>query len=273
MSSCFAKLVIPGLCAVALSGCGDAQEPSSEDPAQNGTAGTNSGGSDTGGSSSGGSSSGGSSSGGSSSGGSSSGGSSSGGSGSTACEAWDVTYDLDGSRFDIRDMPVVNPNFQNNDIGPGTLTLRFPNDGGEPGAGTTLMTSYDMRMDFVVDSGFTKVTTSLHNVAGPADCGVAEGPFDTKLSWNGPRGIRDVHSVGTITCEGGACGLAGLPPREDVDDTDDQVLNAFGFTNGVSNFTMPEIENPGDDQARTFLILVGTETGRELKEVPDCFCQ
>ena len=264
MSSPFAKLLIPGLCAVALSACGDAEEPFSDNPNDEGGGGT---------SASGGTASGGTASGGTASGGTASGGTASGGSGNSDCQAWDVTYDLDGSRFDIRDMPVVNPNFQNNDIGPGTLTLRFRDDGGEPASGKAHMTAYDMRMDFVVDSGFTKVTTNLHNVSGPAECGIAEGPFNGKLNWSGPRGIRDVRSVGVITCDGAACGIAGLPAREDVDNTDDQPLNAFDFTNGVSNFTMPEIENPGDDQARTFLILAGTETGRELKTAPACFCQ
>ena len=282
MSNPFAKLLIPGLCAVALAACGSAEEPNNQDP--NGSGGTDAGGTDAGGTDSGGTDSGGTDSGGTDSGGT--GGSGTGGSGTagtgtagtgnTGCEAWYVTYDLAGSTFEISGTPANAGNKKPFEIGPGTLTLRFPNDGGEPGeSGAADMHLYDMKMDFLVESFGIKVTTDLRNTAGPADCGVAEGIMGGKLTWSGPRGIRDVHSVGNIHCEASGfinCGTGGLSDGDNPqDETSDQEISDFSFSNGVSSFTSAPVATKGENSITT-LTLMGTESARELKAAPDCFC-
>jgi len=186
------------------------------------------------------------------------------------CETWIVDYDLTGSKFDIRNTPFGLGD-ATNDIGPGTLQLRFTDIGGDIGAGSASLLSYQMAMKFEVMS----VVSDLIAESGPDECGIAKGMFATEtLTWSSPLAGYRVH--GTITCQASEqlCTLANLPHNtaKPVDDTSDQALNSFVVTSsaGTSSFTMDFVQVPNDDAGDTFLRLVGTETARICVPSPNC---
>lgn len=184
--------------------------------------------------------------------------------------AWEVTYDLTGSVFEISKTPLgagdqVNTEMMPYDAddhwGPATMVIRFADVDGNPGEGSAQVVSYIATQDFVVHSSGVVVHTSLAVDAVPTggQCGAAEGALmSNTLSFT--TALRNYHTKGAITCTGGAlCNLAN--PR-DVDETKDQPLNSFSFTNGVSAFTMPKVNVPNTDNATTELSFIGTETSR-----------
>lgn len=184
--------------------------------------------------------------------------------------AWEVTYDLTGSIFEISgtfsgagdQVNVVEMPYDADDHwGPATMTIRFADVDGNPGDGPAQIVSYTATQDFVVNSTGISVHTDLDVDARPtgSQCGTAEGSFSSgTLAFT--TAMRNYHTKGAITCTGGAlCNLAN--PR-DVDETKDQPLNSFTFTNGVGAFTMPKVNVPNDDNATTELSFIGTETSR-----------
>ncbi|MCB9586619.1 MAG: hypothetical protein H6718_14560 [Polyangiaceae bacterium] len=184
--------------------------------------------------------------------------------------AWEVTYDLTGSIFEISgtfsgagdQVNVVALPYEADDHwGPATMVIRFADVDGNPGVGAAQVVSYTATQDFVVNSTGISVHTDLAVDARPtgSQCGTAEGSLSSDtLAFTTP--MRNYHTKGAITCTGGAlCNLAN--PR-DVDETKDQPLNSFTFTNGVSAFTMPKVSVPNTDNATTELSFIGTETGR-----------
>jgi hypothetical protein len=186
------------------------------------------------------------------------------------CETWIVDYELSGSKFDIRNTPFGAGDAAN-DIGPGTLQLRFTNDNGDLGAGSASLLSYRMKMDFDV----MMVVSELNAESGPDECGIAKGDFAAgALTWSGP--LANYRVYGTITCNASEvlCTLADLPHEvaKPIDDTTDQALNPFAVTSsaGTSSFTMDFVEVPNDDAGDTFLRLVGTETARVCVPKPSC---
>jgi hypothetical protein len=198
------------------------------------------------------------------------------------CQVWEIVYDLTDSEFEISDTPfgagnqvnvVAQPYEDNDHIGPGTIVLRFQDVGGEPG-GQAFISTYDVDIDFVI-TGPTTVTTELVVTAGPSDCGLTTGTLaGTTVAWD-PAAMSEVHSVGSILCEGGLCGAGGLPNGDPVpvDDTDDQPVNPFVLAADLSSFTMEQIVIAMDDQSTTSWTFVGTETGRELVDAADCMCR
>jgi hypothetical protein len=186
------------------------------------------------------------------------------------CETWVVDYDLSGSRFDIRNTPF-GAGDASNEVGPGTLQLRFPDNNGDLGTGSVTLLSYRMAMNFDV----TMVVSDLIAESGPDECGIAKGDFAAgALNWAGP--LKSYHVHGTITCNASLvlCSVASLPHEEAkaIDNTTDQALNPFAVTlsGGRSSLTMDYVEVPNDDAGDTFLRLVGTETGRVCVPSPDC---
>jgi hypothetical protein len=197
------------------------------------------------------------------------------------CQVWEITYDLTDSEFEISDTPfgagdqvniVQEPYDADENIGPGSMVLRFQDVGGEPG-GQVVISAYDVDINFVV-SGATTVTTDLVVSAGD-ECGIASGPLEnSSVDWN-PAEMADVHTMGTILCEGGLCGLGGLPDgmAVPVDDTDPQPINAFDFDGDLMGFTMDQVVIAMDDQSTTSWTYVGTETDRVLIDAPACLCE
>ncbi len=199
----------------------------------------------------------------------------------TTGSAWDVTYNMDGSTFDVRGTPLGAGDQKNtatppysapNQFGPGTMVIRFPDSGGAPATGTVHIMSYTMNLEFTVAGGGGSAT--VHNdltqdaIAGA--CGADSGMYSgSTATWDSP-GFAMFHTHGNITCMGSLCTLGGLPDgtAQPRDDTTVLPLNPFTFTNGVGSFTMPEVQVQKDSKSSTFMSFQGMETGR--KAVCDC---
>lgn len=221
-----------------------------------------------------------------SAGGASTGGGGSGGSagagGGTSCAkpAWDVTYNLDGSQFNVKDTPLgagdqmntaTPPYTAPNQIGPGTMVIRFIDMGGSPGPGAATIMSYTMNLEFTVGTADTaQVHTDLTQDGIAGTCGAATGTYaGSTVTWN--PGFTKMRSHGTTTCMGSLCTLGGLPngtPQTQDDMGIPQALNPFMFSNGVSNFTMAEVQHSKDSKSSTWMSFAGKETAR----VAACAC-
>jgi hypothetical protein len=192
----------------------------------------------------------------------------------SVCEVWVVDYDLMPAQFDIRGTPFGRGD-KTNDVGPGSLRLTFPDDGGELGSGPVTLNEFMLKLDFEVSMVVTDITME----AGPDECGVADGTYDgAQIAWSSP--IRGYHSYGEVTCNAGefVCMIAMLPdgtpsPR---DSTTDQALMPFIFTSSTSTvippngFIMEYVEIPSDEVGETFLRFTGRETDRLCVRAPDC---
>lgn len=198
------------------------------------------------------------------------------------CQVWAVTYDLTGSTFEISDTPadagdqlntVQEPYDADSNIGPGSFVLYFDDNDGAPGAQAT-MVSYEMGIHFVV-GGLVTVTTDMDASAGPDVCGLTQGNLaDGTLVWN-PAAIVGHESVGQVECTGSLCTAGGLPDGEPVmmNETTDQPLNPFVFSDDLSTFTMASVVIGMDENSTNTWTYSGTETNRELIDAPACLCE
>src|SRR5262245_49283424 len=106
-----------------------------------------------------------------------SGGSSSSSSGNgCAIPTWDVTYEIKGN-FMITGTTLMLGD-ATNAIGPGTLTLRFPDSGGAPATGAIQLLEYNMPIKFSKDTMGLVVDTDVTASAGPDGCGIASGKLE-----------------------------------------------------------------------------------------------
>jgi hypothetical protein len=131
---------------------------------------------------------------------------------SGACNSWVVEYALAGS-LQLTDTPMgqgdgIYP------IGPGTLTVRFDDSGGQPG-GAAKLVSYDMhqRVTVTAKALFWKTTVVSDAVTKGAleVCGPDEGKLEgSSLLWTAP--VRSFVTEGAMTCTGSFCGSFGAPP-------------------------------------------------------------
>ncbi|MEM6289736.1 MAG: hypothetical protein AAGA54_00680 [Myxococcota bacterium] len=201
---------------------------------------------------------------------------------SGACQVWEITYDLGGSTFEIRDTPlgagdqvntVQEPYDADANVGPGTFVLRFEDVDGAPG-GLATMVSYEMSLQFTV-GGVVTVATDIEGVAGPEECGVTQGLLNKNtVAWAPPQ-IVGYMSTGEVVCTGALCMTGGLPNGEPVDmsGTSDQPINEFVFEDDLSGFTMDEVVISSDDTSTNAWIYNGTEVSRELVDAPPCLCE
>ena len=187
---------------------------------------------------------------------------------SEACAdgVWLVTYDLRGSQFEIRDVPLVGS--QTTEISEGHLVIKFGDDNGSLAAGEAAITEYRAELDFDVSGVVTDVTTE----SGPDECGKAKGDMgDGRITWS--TFLEDYRSHGTVTCNGGAivCGAAQLPQGEPVEQdlTHDQELNTFTF-DSQGNFDMDWVQVPSDEVGTTWIRYQGSEVSRECVAAPSC---
>ena len=198
------------------------------------------------------------------------------------CQVWEIVYDMTGSEFEIAGTPfgagdqintVMMPYDADDHVGPGQFVLRFSDVDGNPG-GQAFMHEYDMTINFVVD-GATTVTTDLQATAGPTECGITSGSLaGTDLDWS-PSAIVDLHTMGTILCQGNLCGLGGLPNGMAVpqDETSDMPLSTFEFNGDLSQFEMAQTVIQMDNQSTTSWMYMGAEVSRELIDAADCYCE
>ena len=185
-----------------------------------------------------------------------------------ACDdgVWMVTYDLRGSQFEIRDVPLVGS--QTTEISEGRMVIRFGDDNGDLATGEAAITEYLAELDFDVSGVVTDVTTE----SGPDECGKAKGEMnDGRIAWS--TLLEDYRSHGTVTCNGGAivCGAAQLPQGEPVEQdlTHDQELNTFTF-DSEGNFDMDWVQVPSDEVGTTWIRYQGAEVSRECVATPSC---
>lgn len=197
------------------------------------------------------------------------------------CPVWEITYDLEGSEFEVSNTPfgagdqvntVTMPYDADDHVGPGTFVLRFEDVDGAPG-GTAAMVSYDMTIQFVVD-GVTTVTTDIATGAGPDECGVTTGMLaGTTVAWM-PAAIVGHQATGQILCEGALCGAGGLPNGMPVpvDEMTDQPVNDFVFSDDLTSFSMAEVVIGMDENSTQSWLYEGVEVSRELVDGPECLC-
>ncbi|MBW2527017.1 MAG: hypothetical protein JRI23_22745 [Deltaproteobacteria bacterium] len=205
------------------------------------------------------------------------------GSGGAACATWLVTYDLTGSTYFIDatvdyTITVQTPYDENRNMGPGTMVLRFEDDGGAPADGPVTIVDYSLRQNFVTGITGALVTTDIMTTAGPDPCGVATGTLTAgALQWN-PAVASPYCRDGQVSCAGFLCGNFGSPPENspfvfDDDCTEPLPLSSFVFDGGVSSFTMESVTMSQDGNQSTHLAFVGTETDRQLDPAtPGCAC-
>ena len=187
------------------------------------------------------------------------------------CDSVEVTYDLQGSRLQIRDTPLELGDTLET-IGPGRLVLRLSADTeGNIIEGPVVMVSYQLFYRFwVVD-----VDTNMATAARKDECGVAEGDYGAHgVVWGSP--VRGYHVEGTITCHNaipGACEFVGLekgvPDKHDV--TRDQLMNPFTFNSGMG-FKMPWVQlYDHERRGKAYLYLLGAERRRaRCRVAPVC---
>jgi hypothetical protein len=200
--------------------------------------------------------------------------------GGTYC--WLITYDLTGSTYFIDALvdftiTVQEPYDDNLNMGPGFLTLRFPDDNDKPGEGTVEMIEYNLRQNFVTGMALAEVTTDIQTSVGPShEVTDAHGTLDNgTLTWNPPE-AQPYCRDGQVSCTGSLCGTSGSPPEGspfvfDNDCTEPLPLNPFVFTNGVSNLTMEAVTMSQDSDQTTSLTFVGTETDRVRRDLQYVF--
>jgi hypothetical protein len=192
------------------------------------------------------------------------------------CNAWDIDYAL-AANVQLSDtmMGAGDGVYR---IGPGTMTLRFQNVGGQPG-GVVKMTAYDMKDTFTVDAkalfGGTKVTNDTHTTVTYNVCGVAaEGALRERVvRWS--TLVNGMHTDGKVTCDGSFCGRFGAPPRgtSDVHTTAHPVVfKPLELSQDLHTFTMGwSVTAKSTTPSQTSKIaLAGRETKRTCVAVKPC---
>ncbi len=192
------------------------------------------------------------------------------------CNAWDVDYAL-AAKLQLSETPhgAGNGTYV---IGPGSMTLRFENENGQPG-GTVRMRAYAMRESFAIESHTAFWTTHLltdsKTQVTPDACGdVAKGELGGgQLRWT--TNLTGYRTDGTIDCDGSLCGSFGAPqagksalhlPPHNVS------FSPFQFAPDMKTFSMPvtfvsKSENPKQTAQIT---LSGREARRTCVKVPPC---
>lgn len=206
----------------------------------------------------------------------SSGSSSSSGNNGCSIPSWDVTYEIKGN-FMITGT-TLGLGDATNAIGPGTITLRFPDSGGAPATGGIQVLEYNMPIKFSQTTSGLTVDTDVVASAGPNGCGVASGKLtgttllwdscmynasngDSPTSWtpddaaSGEGCIADYHSVGTVTCTDNSplatCMQGNLTDGENKqDETWNQPLNTFVFSEDLKSFSMGGEGGPPIDKQK-----------------------
>ena len=159
------------------------------------------------------------------------------------CDAWDVDYIL-AANLKLEDTPMGEGDGVYK-IGPGRVTLRFEDRGGQPG-GKVKMLAYAMKEHFQIVSKTlfwtTSVTTDTNTGVTSDRCSVvAEGVLaDHQLRWNKP--LHGYRTDGTLTCDGSLCGKFGAPPAGTSAlhiPPHDVAFAPFVYGADMKTFTMP----------------------------------
>ncbi len=207
----------------------------------------------------------------------------SGGAGGGACNSWLVTYDLTGSVFFIDaliDFTITckEPYSEDHNMGPGSITLRFPDDNGVPGPGAVSVVSYSLKQNFVTGISAASVTTDLNTTAGPDTCGVGSGQLSGgTIKWS-PSELAPYCRDGQVSCKGVLCGTSGSPKEGQPlvfsnDCATPLPLNDFVLSQGIDKLDMTAVVVSKDSNQTTTLALKGTKTESKLDAAtPSCAC-
>ncbi|MCO4747302.1 MAG: hypothetical protein KC912_21060 [Proteobacteria bacterium] len=198
------------------------------------------------------------------------------------CASWLVTYDLTGSHFMIDatadfDIELAEPYSDDDKMGPGTMTIRFPDSSGAPGAGAIAIVDYKLTQNFVTGiSGFASVTTDLQS-DGADVCGITTGTVAaTSATWSA-NAMDPVCQDGQISCAGSFCGTSGSPAEDSPlvinNECSPLTIASFEFAADFSTFTMPATVVSSDSNQTTSMSYQGTQTAAVLDSAtPGCYC-
>jgi len=186
---------------------------------------------------------------------------------------WRVVYELAGTQFDIRNTPLNLGNGKY-DIGPGYLVIDYPASNGLLVDGAVQMRSFTLVQDFVASNPGTTVVADLFSEADFTGqqtfaAGTLSGGV---LTWNESFLYK---VVGTNTCTGTFCNLAGFTAGVPRDDSREDPLTFAPFTfgsggpQGGASFEGGETLLPGIESADTYLLLKGREIRRQLLDQSD----
>jgi hypothetical protein len=192
------------------------------------------------------------------------------------CDAWEIDYTL-AANLKLEDTPMGEGDGVYK-IGPGRVTLRFEDRGGQP-AGNVKMLAYGMKEHFQIVSKTlfwtTSVTTDTNTGVGQDRCSiVAEGVLtDRSLRWNKP--LRGYHTDGTLTCDGSLCGKFGAPPSGTSAlhiPPHDVPFAPFAYGADMKTFTMPFTFVSRSDMPKQtgYLALAARETRRACVVAKPC---
>ncbi|MCH2110889.1 MAG: hypothetical protein MK135_16345 [Polyangiaceae bacterium] len=213
------------------------------------------------------------------------------------CAAWDLEYDIEGD-FEIAGT-TGGLGDTNKTVGPGSLSVRVPNQDGAPAEGSSVIMSYSLPQMFEVSGVITDVVASVDG----GECGTGEGslsitgetatlefsscateraPADENDNEWGPADAQSTEpgcwqnykSQGEVDCQGGAlvCRFGNLD--EGINEQDEiwsQAMNSLNFAEDFSSLTMEKAPVPNAQPSSTYLGLTGTLKMRTcVAEVPNC---
>jgi len=178
-----------------------------------------------------------------------------------------ITFDLTGSRFRVDPKSGLAQTAEE-EIGPGSMKLRFVAENGVAQAGRVTVLDYANTLAFSISD----VDTAMETFAGPDECGVATGSLAaTNVDW--VTSLQDYTSEGTVTCNAGSliCGIIGMEEgvAEERNTIQDLDLNGFIFDADLESFEMDWVQVTDDDHATTYLTLTGVRSTK-ADEQPVC---
>jgi Notch-like protein len=200
--------------------------------------------------------------------------------------------DWTGCNLRIRDALAGNDTHA---VGPGTLVLRVPSDGGQnPAAGVAEVLYYHLPQQFAQSTFGTTITTDV-NAASPelgatdhttavalgtlaldgtpsiawGACSYPAGhnssntSFTPDVEGTGPGCLAPYRSTGNVHCTGGFCSAGGLQTGDNPqDETWEQAMNELTFSAGLATFEMNTLMLvPNRSPSRTYLSWEGTLQG------------
>lgn len=183
-------------------------------------------------------------------------------------DVWRVVYELAGTEFDIRNSPLglgdgTYP------VGPGYLVIDYSASGGALVDGPVQMRSFSLVEEFVATNPGATVVADLFaeaNFSGAQTDATGTLASGT-LTWGETFPYK---VVGTNTCTGNFCGLAGFTAGVPRDDSDEYPVTFSAFTfgsggpQGGASFEAEDTLLQSSDQADSYLLLKGREIRREL---------
>ena len=221
-------------------------------------------------------------------------------------DSWVLTYSLEG-RVDITNTPldIGNADALVGGLETDEVVIRVPDDGGMPGNGQVLLTSFELVQDFMVSVNMFGEIAIVSDLLLTADdeCGVASGALQgSTVVWDectygaehgtnewgpddgayGAGCINDYRVQGSLECLDdsllASCADGWLEEGENTFDyVYNQPLLDFAFdTTELERFTMKGAdygaEVPTYSNNRTWLSLEGELKGMSLEPTPDCLC-